>query len=257
MPHWDYRVFHLNVDPGKGGEPSGTAGAPPPFTQSYLEQEFPDHYKHPPTPGKAQPAPPPAKQLQDFLNGLGAEGWSLIGVFPLGPLLMMVLRRRRSEPEPSPQAPAANLENAAPTGRLDSDRLDTVLARLEALEQRLQSTPAAAPPPPPPPPPPVTPAQPTPAPPPTGLTDGSVLPAAALAALGADLAVSTREAAEAIGYRSTASLSNLGNRSGYPAGLVKLGLNGKAAVYRGVGPASSGGKPQRHWLVVPLSRLTG
>lgn len=247
MPRWEYQVFHLNVDPGNGGEPSGTAGAAPPFTQTYLEQEFPDHYKHPPAPAGAQPAAPPAKQLQDFLNGHGAQGWSLIGIFPLGPLLMMVLRRRRSEPEPPPQAPAANLTNAA-TDRLDSDslesdRLDTVLARLEALEQRLQSAPAAAPPPAPPPPP--------------GLTDGSVLPAATLEALAGDIAVSAREAAVAIGYRSTASLSNLGNRSGYPAGLVKLGLNGKAAVYRGMGPASSGGKPQRHWLVVPVSRLAG
>jgi hypothetical protein len=231
MPRWEYKVFHLNVDPGKGGEPSGTAGAAPPFTQSYLEQEFPDHYKHPPAQDGAQPAAPAAIQLQEFLNGLGAQGWSLIGIFPVGPMLMMTLRRRSSEPEPQPPIPEAKLADAP------NDRLDAVLARLEALEEQLETPPAASPPP--------------------GLTDGSVLPAAALEALGGDVAVSAREAAEAIGYRSTASLSNLGNRSGYPAGLVKLGLNGKAAVYRGVGPASSGGKPQRHWLVVPLSRLTG
>ena len=48
MPQWEYQVIHLNVDPGKGGEPPKGQNVPPPFTKSYLEQEFPQHYTPPP-----------------------------------------------------------------------------------------------------------------------------------------------------------------------------------------------------------------
>ena len=239
MPQWEYQVIHLNVDSGKGGEPSNAQNVQPPFTKSYLEQEFPQHYNlpQPEAGGGAAPPPPlhPAKQLQNFLNGHGAQGWNLVGIFPLGSLLMMVMRRRSGAAlqaeeivkEPS----AANPQQPA---------LQELIARLEALERQLPSSATASA---------------TAIPTPTPLDEGSVLDPTALETLAAEPSVSAREAAAALGYRSTASLSNLGNRAGYPIGLLKLGVNGKVAVYRGISPSSSGGKARRQWVVVRLNQL--
>ena len=232
MPQWEYQVIHLNVDSGKGGEPSKGQNVPPPFTKNYLEQEFPQHYTPPQSEAGGGAGPPPqlhpAKQLQNFLNGHGAQGWNLVGIFPLGSLLMMVMRRRSGA---EPQAEKVPKEPSAATPRQPA--LQELIERLEALERRLPSSTAAA----------------------THLDEGSVLDATALETLAAEPSVSAREAATALGYRSTASLYNLGSRAGYPIGLVKLGVNGKVAVYRGVSPSSSGGKAQRHWVVVRLNRL--
>ena len=233
MPQWEYQVIHLNVDSGKGGEPSKGQNVPPPFTKNYLEQEFPQHYT-PPQPeagGGAGPPPPlhPAKQLQNFLNGHGAQGWNLVGIFPLGSLLMMVMRRRSGA---ELQAEEIVKEPSAANPRQPA--LQELIERLEALERRLPSSATATA---------------------TPLDEGSVLDTTTLETLAAEPSVSAREAATALGYRSTASLSNLGSRAGYPIGLVKLGVNGKVAVYRGVSPSSSGGKAQRHWVVVRLNRL--
>ena len=239
MPQWEYQVIHLNVDSGKGGEPSKAQNVQPPFTKSYLEQEFPQHYNlpQPEAGGGATPPPPlhPAKQLQNFLNGHGAQGWNLVGIFPLGSLLMMVMRRRSGAAlqaeeivkEPS----AANPQQPA---------LQELIARLEALERQLPSSATASA---------------TATPTPTPLDEGSVLDPTALETLAAEPSVSAREAAATLGYRSTASLSNLGSRAGYPIGLVKLGVNGKVAVYRGISPSSSGGKARRQWVVVRLNQL--
>jgi hypothetical protein len=154
-----------------------------------------------------------------------------VGIFPLGSLLMMVMRRRSGA---EPQAEKVPEEPSAATPRQPA--LQELIERLEALERRLPSSAAAT-------------ATATP------LDEGAVLDPTALETLAAEPSVSAREAATALGYRSTASLSNLGSRAGYPIGLVKLGVNGKVAVYRGVSPSSSGGKAQRHWVVVRLNRL--
>ena len=66
-------------------------------------------------------------------------------------------------------------------------------------------------------------------------------------------------AAQALGYRSAASLANHGARHGYTPGLVKLGPNGQAAIYRGQasgqGVGGGGGKDRRLWIVVPSAVL--
>ncbi|MFN5163517.1 MAG: hypothetical protein ACK5IA_16855, partial [Cyanobacteriota bacterium] len=155
MPQWEYQVIHLNVDPGKGGEPSKGQNVPPPFTQSYLEQEFPQHYSHPQPDagagaGGAPPAPlHPAKQLQNFLNGHGAQGWNLVGIFPLGPLLMMVMRRRSGvEPQAAqtPPEPSVSKPEQPSLSKPQEPGMQELLQRLEALERRLPP-PAPAPPP--------------------------------------------------------------------------------------------------------------
>ncbi len=130
MSRWEYQVIHLNVEdsakipqaPGPGPGPVTPPNQPPTppaaetppltgqpvFSKAYLEQEFPDFYSNPPSqpPQGQQQANHPALQLQQFLNGHGQQGWSLVGIYPLGSLLMMFFRRRIAE-LPAPLIPAA------------------------------------------------------------------------------------------------------------------------------------------------------
>lgn len=116
MAGWEYQVIHINVEPPRPQGPpppaDGTAttppvagessGAKPMFSDTFLKKEFPQFYQKPPTEGSASQAQHPAHQLQTFLNGHGAQGWELIGVFPVGNLTMMFFRRsKRSEPKPT------------------------------------------------------------------------------------------------------------------------------------------------------------
>ena len=61
---------------------------------------------------------------------------------------------------------------------------------------------------------------------------------------------STAAAARQLGFRSAASLLNPAAMQGYPKGLVRVGPNGKAAVYTGLGPNRQGGRELRLWCVV-------
>ena len=157
MPRWEYQVIHLNVEsaatppasPGTAQAPTpgpaptadtNSAKSPPVFSQEYLQKEFPGFYT-PNSSGQQHPA----QQLQSFLNGVGLQGWSLIGVFPLGHLLMMIFRRRLSAATPSEEATAAATTPPPPadsgtqsgTGSLSGPGLEDLLRRIETLEQRL------------------------------------------------------------------------------------------------------------------------
>jgi len=250
MSQWEYQVIHLNVDggtppaPGAGGAGGGGSegkapGPPPtPFTKSYLEQEFPEHYRNPGAPIGPEPPQHPARQLQTFLNGHGAQGWSLLGIYPLGTLLMMIFRRRLAA---SPTAPLAAPQAAPPPeASPDTPDLTAVLQRLEALESRLEAPTKAS----------------VRGPSPGGSSaDGTVLRPAQLQRFAGVEALSTLMAAQALGFRSAASLANHGARHGYTPGLVKLGPNGQAAIYRGQVSGQAGGKERRLWIVVPSSVL--
>ena len=129
MSRWEYQVIHLNVEdsskashppvqgPASTPEPPAPAAPPAPptpvagqpvFSKAYLEQEFPNFYNNPPQqqPQPQQQSNHPALQLQHFLNGHGQQGWSLVGIYPLGSLLMMFFRRRIPDP-PAPAIQAA------------------------------------------------------------------------------------------------------------------------------------------------------
>ena len=133
VSRWEYQVIHLNVEdssqaaapPSPGPvntaqppSPETPPGSPAPlpgqpvFSQAYLEQEFPDFYSNPP---QQQPQPQqqannhPALQLQNFLNVHGQQGWSLVGIYPLGSLLMMFFRRRIADPPVAPIQAASAL----------------------------------------------------------------------------------------------------------------------------------------------------
>ncbi|MEI6029902.1 MAG: hypothetical protein WCQ20_01905 [Synechococcaceae cyanobacterium ELA739] len=147
MPQWEYQVIHLNVagdppQPAASGAAPAAAGSPAPnpkpaqvFSQEYLQKEFPGFYT--PNPTSQQH---PALQLQTFLNGVGQKGWSLIGVFPLGPLLMMIFRRRLVAEAPGAEPPATptppDQPGPPPAGGSPTD-LEALLQRLAAIEKRL------------------------------------------------------------------------------------------------------------------------
>ena len=154
MPQWEYQVIHLNVEGGAspaaptGPEPvqnpAATAGSSPAkspqvFSKEYLAKEFPGFYTQ-----NAGGQQHPALQLQTFLNGVGQQSWSLIGVFPLGPLLMMIFRRRlaaatattasAAAPTAAAAVPDPTSVSQAPSG--PSADLESLLQRIEQLEQR-------------------------------------------------------------------------------------------------------------------------
>ena len=119
MAGWEYQVIHINVEPPRPPGPpppvDGPAASPPPggegsggkpmFSETFLKKEFPQFYEKPPTEGSTTQAQHPAHQLQTFLNGHGAQGWDLIGVFPVGNLTMMFFRRPKPT-VPKPISPA-------------------------------------------------------------------------------------------------------------------------------------------------------
>jgi len=185
MAGWEYQVIHINVEPPRPQGPPPPAdgaattppvagessGGKPMFSDTFLKKEFPQFYQKPPSEGLASQAQHPAHQLQTFLNGHGAQGWELIGVFPVGNLTMMFFRRSKpSEPkparpaqEPTAMMPAmaselamASASAVAPASAVGSDSasgpaaeaadnaaaregtLHEVLRRLEQIEERLR-----------------------------------------------------------------------------------------------------------------------
>ena len=267
VQRWETRVIHLNLSPPKPKPPQDSAGSAPKepaetpkpiFSETYLKEEFPNHYAEDGASKAPRKPQHPATQLQGFMNKLGQEGWEFVGVFPIGQLVMMTFRRplppadqaagvapAQQAPPHSPAAataaplkpdPAASAAANDPIHQL----LEQILQRLERLEQRPS--------------------------PPTPLTAASAIAAqAANRVLVLDVGqlqqlpqadvLSTARAAQALGLRSPASLLNFGARHGYQLGLVKLASNGMAAVYRGTEERQSGGKAIRLWQGVAAEQL--
>ena len=286
MNGWDYLVIHLNVEnntdgkSAKGssdstGDSQSTGASRGIFSESFLRKEFPQFYEAN-SPG-ANPATPqhPAQQLQNFLNRQGGQGWDLIGVYPLGALLMMIFRRPKIPASAAPEAIAPTTNPAvasSPTSSAASSParsnggdgqspaseqlLANLVRRVEALEARLLAQPAD----------PETevlqrPIDTEAAQQLEGLSQPAAKPAPVLlspetmARLGNQVPIPASEAARALGLRSATSLANLGARHGYPPGLIKQGNQGLIAIYTGTGPALRGGNLRRLWIVVPAESL--
>ena len=97
MTVWEYQVVRINIGPTSSqSQPAPPPAADPVFSDSYLKQEFPDHYKaisaesQPPQPGQTND---PALQLQAFLNSQGEDGWEAIGLQQAGPHTFIVFKR--------------------------------------------------------------------------------------------------------------------------------------------------------------------
>ena len=264
MQAWEYQVIHLNVEsppdgkqdraPDRSTDAQSSAATRPVFSQPFLRREFPQFYE-PTTQASPSPSPQhPAQQLQIFLNRQGSQGWELLGVYPLGVLLMMIFRR--------PQITAAAGEQ--PRG-VSEPSLAQQLPRLGNLEQPGHPTPDPCPPSPqcsPPPPPRQRRQRPSSGPQPWQRLSGQVmdqipglLSPATMARLSTAVPLPAKAAARALGLRSAASLANLGARHGYPPGLIKIGPQGMMAIYTGTGPALGGGNPPRLWVVLPVDSL--
>ncbi len=230
---WETRVIHLNIANTPPGPPAPAPQQEEPptsqrplFSETYLKQEFPDHYSPPQQPGSDQ-SQHPAVQLQGFINGLGQEGWEFVGVFPIGQLVMMFFRR----PLPVEAQPEPAVESAASS---QQDVLQQILQRLEALEGA--SAPRRT------------------------ITTSSQAPARVLNPIEQDQlppapSLPTQHAATAMGLRSAGGLLTFGARHGFPPGLVKLVSNGMAAVYLGTEKRQRGGRSIRLWKVLPQSAL--
>ena len=262
VQRWETRVIHLNLGGPSPAKPKGQPAKPPEsdpardaadqkpiFSESYLKEEFPNHY-----PAKQPDQPPapqhPATQLQNFMNKLGQEGWEFVGVFPIGQLTMLFFRRplpldaggddavsapaTAAAPAPQGSLPSPPVAPAAPASASQDAVLLQILQRLEALEGRQLRSQAAAS---------------------TPVNEPVILSAQQRQDLASIPMLSTAEAATALGLRSPASLLNFGARHGYPLGLVKSSGQGLAAVFCGTQARASGGKAVRLWQVLPESAL--
>ena len=165
MPQWEYQVIHLNfqggaspaapMGPEQVQNPAATAGSSPAkspqvFSKEYLAKEFPGFYTQ--NSGGQQH---PALQLQTFLNGFDQQSWSLIGVFPLGPLFDDELspppgRRSARGHRHSNCHSNSNSSSSRPRphfsfpGSEPTADLEILLQRIERREQRFDTPPAQA-----------------------------------------------------------------------------------------------------------------
>lgn len=210
--------------PQAAQQPPAPAQQAAPFSKSYLEQEFPGFYSHHPPAEQAERPINPVLQLQGFLNTQGDDGWCLLGIYNVGPMLLMTFRRRRAvTAEPSEPAPGLSQPIAA-----DPNLLHQILDRLNRLEQGHQSGATSS----------TTPEQ------------VQIISVQRLKALPADRRVTTAEAARQLGFRSTSGMSAFLRRNNYQPGLVKRGHSKVVAVYEG-----SGNRQQHVWRLVDANDI--
>jgi hypothetical protein len=146
MPHWEYQVIRLNIEPPAIAESQESAGprsagsdastskadasnqpGAKVFSDTYLKEEFPRFYdsslqaQH--AAGQAQQADP-AFQLQDFLNAQGQQGWELVGFQHAPPHVFIVFKRPAAGQESVQAAQSEQL-------RLTLDLANRALAIIE------------------------------------------------------------------------------------------------------------------------------
>ena len=113
---WEYRVVHINVEPGQPPDPPDPRAASEhlhgTLSPDFLAREFPEVYGD--ESEAVRRGRHPAEQLQGFLNLLGRQGWEMTDSCQVGPLLMFFFKRplrpvpkliaaaRRREAEPQP-----------------------------------------------------------------------------------------------------------------------------------------------------------
>jgi hypothetical protein len=88
---WEYKVvqmvLHAPADPANASRKLGGA-----LSADSLRSQFPDHY------GNVEGR----KQINDFLNLIGDEGWELVQFQQVGELPLMVFKRpKKSTPKPA------------------------------------------------------------------------------------------------------------------------------------------------------------
>ena len=102
ISRWEYKVVQMVAQ-----EPADATGASQKLggtlSPEALRSQFPEHY------GQVNGR----KQINDFLNVLGDEGWELMQFHQIGQLPLMVFKRPKQLPNPTGGAMAVEAENAS------------------------------------------------------------------------------------------------------------------------------------------------
>jgi len=101
FPQWNYFVLNLNVaKPNPAPNPEEASkklkGS---LSPSFIKDQFPQAYK------EVKQGPSLEKQIQILLEELGAKGWELISIHPIGERLLFFFKR------PVPIEPVINSED--------------------------------------------------------------------------------------------------------------------------------------------------
>jgi hypothetical protein len=122
---WEYRVVHINVEPGHPPQPPDPQAASDhlhgTLSPDFLAREFPEVYGD--ESEASRRSRHPAEQLQTFLNLLGRQGWEMTDSCQVGPLLMFFFKRplrplpkliaaARSRPAPPVPEPESQTEQS-------------------------------------------------------------------------------------------------------------------------------------------------
>ena len=109
---WEYRVVHINVEPGNPPQPPDPQAASEhlhgTLSPDFLAREFPEVYGD--ESDASRRSRHPAEQLQMFLNLLGRQGWEMTDSCQVGPLLMFFFKRPL---RPAPKLIAASSNRAS------------------------------------------------------------------------------------------------------------------------------------------------
>mgnify|MGYP001336879023 FL=1 len=86
---WEYHVIHVNVDKDVVNPNLASDKFKGVLSSDFIKKEFPKKYDD------KNKQSHPAKQLCNFFNKFGNEGWELIETFELNNKLMIVFKREK------------------------------------------------------------------------------------------------------------------------------------------------------------------
>ena len=102
---WEYKVVQMvSQEPADAADASRKLGGT--LSPEALRNQFPEHY------GTANGR----KQINDFLNVLGDDGWELMQFQQIGPLPLMVFKRPKQLPTEASGATAVEAGTASHAG---------------------------------------------------------------------------------------------------------------------------------------------
>ncbi len=93
---WEYKIVHINTNHSQEESSSSPDTASQKLQGSlspeFISEQFPEIYKK-----KELQDVHPAKQLENFLNLIGNEGWELLEINTVGGLLLCFFKRLKAD----------------------------------------------------------------------------------------------------------------------------------------------------------------